>query len=1585
MPSQAPRLHLEVSVGTTCPAARRATAAAAEARTAAAASASRLAAAAAADATAAALAPLPHALRAASLFCGGGGSSLGLAAHFKVVLGVDTNRAARRCFLRNHPGAVARSLSVHDVERCAKAILDARVQLADCSAPCKGWSPAGHQRPLDPRNALTVSAAKVFGITRTPVVIFENVTQAVGKEEWERAMRLLRRADYHVSIRTLNAEWFGVPMHRRRVFAVCTQPGYKFDFGASVDQYSADAASRPRPCINDVMPDVSALYYLGRGRRDPCVVSAALPAPSFRCNCAYYPKRHRRRERDVDSFSQTREPTVHELKQLIGWPADAYVPERRSAAGKILGNSVAPPVTRWIGGLAASAIRDALAVSDASAAAASAVARLAAAIKSPADLKFFQAAAAAGWGEHAGPAAMGWGSSGVQRLLDARDRAVPGAHVGPLPGTDDPQQLRIHCAVPDPEASYGQMHRAQMQRRERRRLAILLQSHIASDGTLRSLDDPIWSAPPVGAPPSSGNPAAHWAAKPYRIAEVLGVADTSVLPTHPTSTVSKQYRRFRAMHMAHCHRCAEHSTAVHGRPPPLAALRCAHVTGVIPDCNSWTLDPGCYQAEMIEEIRIGHSPPLDPAPPPDEYSPGATCWDNWETTIEYLDKMESIVMFGPGVWRKPDDAVVSAMHMVMRASDIRASARDGSPTPVRSVTDCTRSKINDGLPRWPFRMPNVDDAVALTAGFENSGGAFLGTTDLSKFFPSLGLGPQLRKVMWVRDPRASTTWQGSGPPSAAWLAWQAERRRSGKRYPPYRPCWGVPLGIRTAPAFACGISGEIVCFLTALGLRCSMYVDDAIMAGLTAADVLRDMHTASSVFRWLGLRCNADKMTGPSRCIKYLGFWIDTVQRCVSIDTERRLAYLADVQRLIDSDAVCTKDLETTIGKLSYAAQVVRGGSAYLQRLRLLLSSALRSSSSTVAMCASALADCTWWHARLSSPVSGSRVFSSTAPLPVVTFKADASGVHGWGYVLDGVLHWSKWHDSSIGTTHMQYKECVAILHCMREYGTSFSGSIVRFGCDNAGTCFAVNKLTSRCPTLMHLLRELADTQCAHDADVIACHVSRQFNTLADLCSRFTQLAEFASFLPPDVAPLGDGQVRLCRAASPADNEPVYRLDLRLLSKDASCQPPPPPTAAVCGSSSTSAISWVSPGSSSTTRSPGSTPGTSPASGPRTSSCGPGPPSPSSARPSPTTRCSTLSTGQGGAQCAASTSTTAACRTSTRTRSSATLSSASPPFAPSAPCSASTTPGASRLAQASSTWSSGPASSSPTRPCSAPSRTRAACKSKTSRSPGPVSAAQSSPSWLSAGGGASASSSTSHAASRCRSTCPTCPLGTSSVCSTAGFTAAAAPARRSSLTSATRPPAVMASACRGPLTGHTSSGSAAGPASAAQSLAAVCAPVAPPTSSLSVRLASTSSTKAAGAPALSSPDTTGRRPRPVSSSPRGSPLAFVPSSREASRAVGGGLGRPPLHTTQETQADGGRYQRLPRLNAAQFSTLHQVGTPAPGPSDMAQALPPTPRPLADGVGVHPLAPGPSNGALAPTLGGPISQMRPLSGPTIPRC
>ena len=93
----------------------------------------------------------------------GGGSSLGFHdAGYTVALGIDLNANALHCFAKNHPEARALDISVADTAACAHAILLAGIDVATVSAPCQGFSPAGHQRANDQRNSLTVSAAKVF-------------------------------------------------------------------------------------------------------------------------------------------------------------------------------------------------------------------------------------------------------------------------------------------------------------------------------------------------------------------------------------------------------------------------------------------------------------------------------------------------------------------------------------------------------------------------------------------------------------------------------------------------------------------------------------------------------------------------------------------------------------------------------------------------------------------------------------------------------------------------------------------------------------------------------------------------------------------------------------------------------------------------------------------------------------------------------------------------------------------------------------------------------------------------------------------------------------------------------------------------------------------------------------------------------------------------------------------------------------------------------------------------------------------------------------------------------------------------------
>merc|ERR1712185_793016 len=111
----------------------------------------------------------------------------------------------------------------------------------------------------------------------------------------------------------------------------------------------------------------------------------------------------------------------------------------------------------------------------------------------------------------------------------------------------------------------------------------------------------------------------------------------------------------------------------------------------------------------------------------------------------------------------------------------------------------------------------------------------------------------------------------------------------------------------------------------------------------------------------------------------------------------------------------------------------------------------------------------------------------------------------------------------------------------------------------------------------MALLRRLATAQCRYNFDVVAVHVSRRYNSLADLATRFQALSEFNALLPDGVVvgPL----VRRCRIASPADSSPVFAC--RLTSRDelASSRLPQPTTPTRSRPSTPSAAppAWMSP------------------------------------------------------------------------------------------------------------------------------------------------------------------------------------------------------------------------------------------------------------------------------------------------------------------------------------------------------------------------------------------------------------------------
>ncbi|MEY8199717.1 MAG: DNA (cytosine-5-)-methyltransferase [Colwellia sp.] len=175
------------------------------------------------------------------MFCGAGGLSLGLEwAGWEIVSAIDHDKNALNTYKLNRNNTEETMQfdlqSEEDRKHCLTAIksrLNGRpLSLLVGGPPCQGFSHAGFRNHDDKRNDLAVNYLTFADELKPEIFLLENVegllTMNKGKVI-EDLITSLEEIGYHVSrpVWKLNAEQYGVPQMRRRVFLVATRKKYK--------------------------------------------------------------------------------------------------------------------------------------------------------------------------------------------------------------------------------------------------------------------------------------------------------------------------------------------------------------------------------------------------------------------------------------------------------------------------------------------------------------------------------------------------------------------------------------------------------------------------------------------------------------------------------------------------------------------------------------------------------------------------------------------------------------------------------------------------------------------------------------------------------------------------------------------------------------------------------------------------------------------------------------------------------------------------------------------------------------------------------------------------------------------------------------------------------------------------------------------------------------------------------------------------------------------------------------------------------------------------------------------------------------
>jgi len=203
------------------------------------------------------------------LFSGAGGLSYGFEqSGFRVLAGIDNDRAALDTFERNHDGAktICADITTLNFADIKEVIGDVTIDVIVGGPPCQGMSLSGPRRFGDPRNSLYLSYIRLVEEIRPKAFVIENVPGLVGLfggEIKDSILEKFRELGYTVDYKILTAADYGVPQMRRRVFFVGFKSG-EFSFPAPISvefHVTCEDAISDLPPLVDTIGEVEMQYF----------------------------------------------------------------------------------------------------------------------------------------------------------------------------------------------------------------------------------------------------------------------------------------------------------------------------------------------------------------------------------------------------------------------------------------------------------------------------------------------------------------------------------------------------------------------------------------------------------------------------------------------------------------------------------------------------------------------------------------------------------------------------------------------------------------------------------------------------------------------------------------------------------------------------------------------------------------------------------------------------------------------------------------------------------------------------------------------------------------------------------------------------------------------------------------------------------------------------------------------------------------------------------------------------------------------------------------------------------------------------
>ena len=340
----------------------------------------------------------------------------------------------------------------------------------------------------------------------------------------------------------------------------------------------------------------------------------------------------------------------------------------------------------------------------------------------------------------------------------------------------------------------------------------------------------------------------------------------------------------------------------------------------------------------------------------------------------------------------------------------------------------------------------------------------------------------------------------------------------------------LPMGA----SISCAIFEKFSSALHWLTEKCSgnrniqHYLDDFLFGG--EANTLQCQKTLSSfreVCNLWGVPLAEDKTVEPTEVLTFLGIEFDTQKMELRLPSEKLAEIKIRLESCINLKKITLRELQSLIGLLNFACQVVAPGRAFCRRL-IDATCKVNKSHHKIRVSKAMKADMRVWTSFLSQYNGVTVMLDSlwTSNEAINLFTDSAGGKNrGFGIFFQGKWAQACWPEHWIKSgilSDITFLELFPIVVAVNIWGSYLRNRKIIFNSDNQAVVTIINKKSSKSERVMTLVRSLVLSTLTQNIMIKSVFIKGKLNLIADSLSRcdwqrFRRLCPTADQQPADI------------------------------------------------------------------------------------------------------------------------------------------------------------------------------------------------------------------------------------------------------------------------------------------------------------------------------------------------------------------------------------------------------------------------------------------------------------------------------------